>query len=274
MKKLLNLFLFAGIIALIIISCDKKETPEPDPYYTRLEIHDTLIVYNDTYVYNQATYFSESYQDSIFSVEGKWNRYPNISLYGNSKLIVDTINNVSIKYKGGWVNRTNPDDPDLLCDCFNDHEYLSDYVPGQIIIYDDTIYKERTIPVSYAIFEIVKGTDTIIDTAVYGQCVEIKEIHNDMETADDEISYFEKYTDYYYNYTYSVDYNLDYFSELRHQTFFTNFHKLPIKFKNSKGNFDMYLVDIYPYWNENVSQNKILYYVYIPDVLLYTNDDK
>jgi hypothetical protein len=266
MKKLFNILLFATIVALLILSCDKKENTEPDPFYNRLEIHDTLVIYNDTYIYNPAIYFTDPYKDSIINVNSKWVRYPNISMYGNQRMIIDTLNNISIKYKGGWINRTNPDDPEMFCDCFNDHLYISDYVPGQIIIYDDTIYKQRTIPVSYAIFEITQGLDTIIDTAMYGQCIEIKEIHNNLASFDDRQTYFEEFGDYHYNYTYSNDYNILAFSEKRHQTFFNNFEKLQLKFKNTTGTFDMYLVDVFPYWNTNMSQNSVVYYVYIPDV--------
>ena len=266
MKKLFNLFILTAIITLIIVSCNKRDNTESDPYYNRVEIHDTLVIYNDTYVYNPASYITESYKDTVFNVNRKWVRYPNISMYGNQRMIVDTLNGVSIKYKGGYINRTNPDDSEMLCDCLNDHLYISDYVPGQIIIYDDTIYKERTIPVSYAVFEITKGLDTIIDTAVYGQCVEIKEIHNNLSSFDDRQTYFEEFGDYYYNYTYSNDYNILTFSEKRHQTFFSNFQKLDMKFKNLSGNYDFYLVDVFPYWETDISKNTVVYYVYIPDV--------
>ena len=266
MKKLFNFVLLFGLLAMIIFSCDKRENTEQDPYYNSLEIHDTLVIYNDNYIYNPATYFADSYDDTVFNVNTKWERYPNISMYGNKRLVIDTLNGVSIKYRGGYVNRTNPDDPEMLCDCLNEHLAIDEYVPGQTIIYDDTIYEERTIPVSYAIFEIIKGTDTIIDTAVYGQCVEIKEIHNDLSSFDDQQTYFDEFGNYYYNYTYSNDYNILAFSEKRHEHFFKNFQKLDLKFKNLLGNYDMYLVDIFPYWNTEISQNSVVYYVYIPDV--------
>lgn len=266
MKKLLHVLLYTGIISILILSCDKDEKTEPDPYYNRVEIHDTLVIYNDTYVYQPATYFTESYNDSIFDVNSEWTKFPNISMYANQKMIIDTLNAISIKYIGGHVDRTNPENPDMLCDCLNEHLAIEDYVPGQIIIYDDTIYEERTIPVSYAIFEIEKGLDTIIDTVVYGQCVEIKEIHNKLKSFDDRKTYFEEFGDYYYNYTYSNDYNILTFSEKRHQTFFNNFEKVNLKFKNNLGNFDLYLVDVFPYWDTDISNSSIVYYVYIPDV--------
>ncbi len=268
MKKLLNSLFITGLFAVAIISCDKKDNTEPDSFYKQVIIHDTMIVYIDSLVYNPASYFTESYKDTVFDKEGSWKNYPNINLFENRRLVLDTLNNVSMEYKGGWVDRTDPEDSKNLCDCFNDHEYISDYIPGQKIVYDDTIYLRRTVPVSYAIFEITKGSETVTDTAIYGRCAEIKEIHNLMTSYDDFNAYYEKYSDYYYNYTYSMDYNVLQFSENRHKKFFSNFHKLPVKFVNSIGSYDMYLVDIFPYWDTEVSQNTMLFYVYIPDVFL------
>ena len=269
MKTIINFLLVSGIVAVFIVSCSKSNNSESNPYYNdRMEIHDTLIVYMDSFIYNPAIYYQESYKDTVFHVEGKWTNYPDITLFGNQKLILDTVNNISIKYKGGWVDRTDPASSQMLCDCFNDHEYISNYVPGQVIIYDDTIYVRRTVPVSYAIFEIARDSVTSLDTVYYDRCDEIKEIHNMLQTYDDRDTYFEKYQDYYYNYTYSNDYNILKFSEKRHQEFFSNFDKLKVKFKNSIGSYDIYLVDVFPYWDNIIKQNSIVLYVYIPNVFL------
>lgn len=241
--------IFTVLLALLAASCGWTNPEEKEPGFQEQKpkvdtIYYVDTVYIDSLIYPEAYYPEKCPEDigctpSVITLSKDFNGH---FFYFKKWDTLRIEDGPVINYLGGWQDTVS--------------EYLikqsQNIEPNDSIVYIciDTVYLEREVLTNYALLKIEINGDTRIDTATFFTDLWIKYMHNDVYWANSSKCYcVEGYIDQWLYYI-----NIDLQFAQKHMS---ALHKLPIVVNNR----EVYLFDIYAYWNTYHGGNDIIFYL-------------